>query len=110
MMARLDEMEVFAEVVEAESFSAAARTLGLSKSAVSKQISRLEDRLGVRLLNRTTRSLNVTDVGEAVELGAQVPPGVANLAGDISGRHGGVEAAGDAEHVQNSRQSTTMAP
>lgn len=62
-MARLDEMEVFAEVVEAESFSAAARTLGLSKSAVSKQISRLEDRLGVRLLNRTTRRISLTEAG-----------------------------------------------
>ena len=56
-------MEVFAEVVEAEGFSAAARRLGLSKSAVSKQVGRLEDRLGVRLLNRTTRRLSPTEAG-----------------------------------------------
>lgn len=62
-MARLDAMEVFAEVVEAESFSAAARRLEISKSAVSKQIARLEDRLGVRLLNRTTRRLSLTEAG-----------------------------------------------
>lgn len=62
-MARLDEMEVFAAVVEAGGFSAAARLLGLSKSAVSKQVGRLEDRLGVRLLNRTTRRLSLTEAG-----------------------------------------------
>ncbi|WP_340115720.1 LysR family transcriptional regulator [Pelagibius sp. 7325] len=62
-MPRLDEMEIFAEVVEAEGFSAAARRLGLSKSAVSKQVGRLEDRLGVRLLNRTTRRLSLTEAG-----------------------------------------------
>jgi len=62
-MARLDEMEIFAQVVEAGGFSAAARGLGLSKSAVSKQVGRLEDRLGVRLLNRTTRRLSLTEAG-----------------------------------------------
>jgi len=62
-LARLDEMEIFAEVVDAGSFSAAARALCLSKSAVSKQVSRLEDRLGVRLLNRTTRRLSLTEAG-----------------------------------------------
>jgi len=62
-MPRLDEMEIFAEVVEADGFSAAARRLGLSKSAVSKQVGRLEDRLGVRLLNRTTRRLSLTEAG-----------------------------------------------
>ena len=64
-MPRLDEMEIFAEVVEAEGFSAAARRLTLSKSAVSKQVGRLEDRLGVRLLNRTTRRLSLTEAGTA---------------------------------------------
>jgi DNA-binding transcriptional LysR family regulator len=62
-MARLDEMEIFAEVVESGGFSAAARRLGLSKSAMSKQVGRLEDRLGVRLLNRTTRRLSLTEAG-----------------------------------------------
>ncbi|MBT5665847.1 MAG: LysR family transcriptional regulator, partial [Rhodospirillaceae bacterium] len=59
------EMSVFVEVVRQGGFSAAARTLNRTPSAVSKQISRLEDRLGVRLLNRTTRQLNMTEEGEA---------------------------------------------
>ena len=62
---RLAAMAIFAQVVDARSFSGAARALGLSKSAVSKQIARLEDRLGARLLNRTTRRLSVTEAGAA---------------------------------------------
>lgn len=61
----LTAMAVFARVVEEESFSRAAQGLGLSKSAVSKQVSRLEDRLGVRLLNRTTRRLSLSEAGMA---------------------------------------------
>ncbi|WP_225771323.1 LysR family transcriptional regulator [Inquilinus sp. Marseille-Q2685] len=57
-------MIVFAQVVDSRSFSAAAARLGLSKSAVSKQIAKLEDRLGARLLNRTTRTLSPTDAGQ----------------------------------------------
>ena len=64
-MENLSAMIVFARVVEARSFSAAARQLGVSKSTVSKHISRLEDRLGARLLNRTTRRLSPTEVGLA---------------------------------------------
>ncbi|KKJ77728.1 hypothetical protein WH95_04575 [Kiloniella litopenaei] len=59
----LNEMAVFATVVQNESFTAAAKVLGISKSAVSKQVSRLEDRLGIRLLNRTTRRLSLTEAG-----------------------------------------------
>ena len=55
---------VFAKVVEAESFTGAAELLGESKSAVSKQINRLEDSLGIRLLNRTTRRMSLTEAGE----------------------------------------------
>lgn len=62
-MGRLDELEAFVKVVEVESFSEAGRQLGISKSYVSKQLSKLEDRLGARLLNRTTRQLTLTDVG-----------------------------------------------
>ena len=62
-MDNLSAMEVFVRVVQAGSFSAAARDLALTPSAVSKQIGRLEDRLGARLLNRTTRQLSLTEVG-----------------------------------------------
>lgn len=58
-------MAVFARVVEEKGFSAAARRLGLSKSAVSKHVSHLEDEVGARLLHRTTRRLGLTDVGAA---------------------------------------------
>src|SRR6185369_10550815 len=64
-MERSGEMEVFARVVQEGGFSAAARTLDLTPSAVSKLIARLEARLGVRLLVRTTRALSLTDEGEA---------------------------------------------
>ena len=56
-MDKLTSMAVFAQVVESQSFSKAAERLGLSKSAVSKHVGSLEDRLGVVLLNRTTRRL-----------------------------------------------------
>lgn len=59
----LPHMVVFARVVEAKSFSAAALRLNSTKSAVSKQIARLEGSLGTRLLNRTTRRIALTEVG-----------------------------------------------
>ncbi len=69
-MARLDvnrtaEMEVFVRVVDAGGFSAAARALHLTPSAVSKLITRLELRLGARLINRNTRRLQLTAEGAA---------------------------------------------
>ncbi len=59
----LNDILVFAKVVQAGSFIAAARELEMPKSTVSRRISALEARLGARLLQRTTRSLNLTDVG-----------------------------------------------
>lgn len=61
----LAEMMAFAKVVETKSFSAAADALNTSKSLVSKQVSNLESALGVRLLNRTTRRMSLTEIGAA---------------------------------------------
>src|SRR5438094_7183195 len=61
----LDGIAAFARVVENGSFSAAARHLKISKSAVSAQVQRLEERLGIRLLNRTTRRISMTEAGAA---------------------------------------------
>jgi DNA-binding transcriptional LysR family regulator len=58
-------MVVFAEVVSAGSFSAAAARLGLSNASVSREVARLERRLGAQLLRRTTRKMSLTEVGEA---------------------------------------------
>lgn len=65
MNTHLQGIEVFVAVVECGSFTAAADRLGLSKSAVSKQVTALEDRLGARLMNRTTRRLSLTEEGRA---------------------------------------------
>jgi len=59
----LEGMSIFAAVVEAESFTGAARTLKYSKAAISTHIQKLEDRLNTRLLNRTTRRISMTDEG-----------------------------------------------
>lgn len=61
----LEGMTVFTAVVDAGSFTAAAKQLRASKASVSTQLQKLEDRLGVRLLNRTTRQLSLTDEGRA---------------------------------------------
>jgi DNA-binding transcriptional LysR family regulator len=64
-MDRLSEMEAFVRVVELGGFTDAARKLDISKSAVSKHVAALEARLGARLLNRTTRRVNPTEIGLA---------------------------------------------
>ncbi len=61
----LNHVAVFARVVELESFTAAANQLGLPKSSVSRTVTRLEEELGVRLLQRTTRKLHLTEAGHA---------------------------------------------
>ncbi len=61
----LNRLGIFVAVVDAGSFTAAGKRLAMSKSAVSKQVKQLEQELGVRLLNRNTRSVGLTRVGEA---------------------------------------------
>ncbi|MGH6640433.1 MAG: LysR family transcriptional regulator [Polaromonas sp.] len=63
-MQDLNDMLYFAEVVERGGFAAAGRSLGLPKSRLSRRVAELEERLGVRLLQRTTRKLSLTEVGE----------------------------------------------
>jgi len=66
MALRLEEIETFLAVVDEEGFAAGARRLGLSASAVSKHVRSLEEALGVRLMQRTTRSLSLTEAGRAL--------------------------------------------
>ena len=84
---------VFVAVVENGGFSAAARSLGVSKSAVSKRINQLEAHLGVRLLHRTTRKLSLTEAGErffehaaqALTAAGQAEDAVTELQGEPQG-------------------------
>src|SRR6056297_677968 len=64
-MDRYSDMAVFVAVIEQKGFSPAARLLGMTHSAVSKRVSQLEQRLGTQLLVRTTRSMRLTEAGEA---------------------------------------------
>src|SRR3974390_2847245 len=65
-MIDLNALLIFAKVVEANSFSEAARRLKMPISTVSRRIAELEDQLGVRLLERSTRSLRLTDFGSDI--------------------------------------------
>src|SRR5260370_20311040 len=62
-MDRIDAMQAFVAVADLHGFAPAARKLGLSPSGVTRLIAALEDRLGARLLQRTTRSVTLTDTG-----------------------------------------------
>jgi len=77
-MAQLEEMLSFVRVVEAGSISKAAEQLGMAKSGVSRRLVALESRLGVRLLNRTTRRSSLTGAGRTFYRGA------VKLLGDVS--------------------------
>ncbi|MET3121279.1 DNA-binding transcriptional LysR family regulator [Oxalobacteraceae bacterium GrIS 2.11] len=89
-MDMLREMAVFAQVVDSGTFSAAARQLGLTTSAVSRHVSRLESHLGTSLLQRTTRSFALTELGQEVYAGCVRMLGNAReihaLAGSYSAR------------------------
>lgn len=89
----LDGIDVFAEVVECQSFSRAARRLGMPTSTVSTRIARLEERLGVTLLTRSTRQVSVTPAGQAyyehcrlaLEAMAQAEAALGERAGEPTG-------------------------
>jgi DNA-binding transcriptional LysR family regulator len=89
----LNEVYVFAMVVGQSGFSAAARTLGLPKSSISRYVGRLERRLGTRLLERSTRSIRLTDAGHAFyarckETLAELDAAEAELAGQATSPSG----------------------
>jgi DNA-binding transcriptional LysR family regulator len=65
-MRDFNDFQFFTSVVQHRGFSAGARALGLPKSRVSRRVALLEERLGVRLLDRTTRGINLTEVGQQV--------------------------------------------
>jgi len=63
-MSRIDTLKIYVEVVSSKNFTTAGKLLGLTPSAISKHIGMLEQRLGVRLLNRTTRAVSTTEAGQ----------------------------------------------
>src|ERR1700760_4423585 len=83
------ELAAFVRVVDAQGFSAAAPALGLTPSAVSKLVTRLEARLGVRLLQRTTRTLHLTADGEGLYGAARrIVADMENLEQQVAGQSG----------------------
>ncbi len=86
-MADLNSLTIFAKVVEANSFSEAARRLKMPTSTVSRRVADLEDQLGVRLLERSTRSLRLTDVGSEVLEHAQHSAELSESVDNIASNH-----------------------
>src|SRR5436190_5770752 len=66
------ELQAFARTVDAHSLSRAARQLGVPRATLGRRLARLEERLGARLLRRTTRSLTLTDAGDALYRHARI--------------------------------------
>jgi DNA-binding transcriptional LysR family regulator len=88
-MDTLTRMRTFVEVVDAGGFSAAARKLGRSKALISKYVKELEDELGTRLMNRTTRRLSLTELGQAYYRDAgEILQRVDDLQDMVRDRHG----------------------
>jgi DNA-binding transcriptional LysR family regulator len=88
-MDTLTRMRTFVEVVDAGGFSAAARKVGRSKALVSKYVKELEDELGTRLMNRTTRRLSLTELGQAYYRDAgEILQRVDDLQDMVRDRHG----------------------
>ena len=95
-MTDLNSLVVFAHVVDANSFSGAARIFKMPTSTVSRRIAELEDQLGVRLIERSTRKLRLTDAESEVleharrmtELSDAMEDAASNLQSHISGTYG----------------------
>ncbi|CAI0900343.1 LysR family transcriptional regulator [Serratia grimesii] len=86
LRANLNDIQVFMAVVDAGSFIAGSHAMGLSRSAAGKAITRLEERLGTRLLNRTTRALSLTDEGrEFYQRGLQILASVDDAEASVAG-------------------------
>lgn len=91
-MSQLEDMQNFVRVVDAGSISRAAEQLGLAKSGVSRRLAELEKRLGVRLMNRTTRRSSLTEAGQAYYEGAvQLISDVAELTALVSDTESALE-------------------
>ncbi len=89
LRANLNDIQVFMAVVDTGSFISGGQAMGLTRSAAGKAVIRLEERLGVRLLNRTTRSLNLTDEGRLFyERGLQILASVDEAEASVAGRSG----------------------
>ncbi len=89
LRSNLSEILVFMAVVDEGSFVAGGKAMSLSRSTAGKSVSRLEDRLGVRLLNRTTRTLSLTDEGRLFyDRGAQILAAIDDAESSMEGRTG----------------------
>ena len=99
-MDRLDAMRAFVSVADLEGFAPAARKLGLSAPAVTRLVASLEEHLGARLLQRTTRSVTLTDVGARYLARAR------RILGDVEEAEGSVQA----ERTQPSGRLVVSAP
>lgn len=87
--ARFDDITLFIAVVDAGSFVGGGQAMGLTRSAAGKAVSRLEGRLGVRLLNRTTRRLSLTDEGRTLhERGLRILAEIEDAEASVAGRGG----------------------
>jgi DNA-binding transcriptional LysR family regulator len=99
-MDRIDSMQAFVAVADLQGFAPAARKLGLSPSAVTRLIAALEDRLGARLLQRTTRQVGLTDAG------ARYRERVRRILADVEE----AEAAAEGERTRPSGRLVVSAP
>src|SRR6266478_5430645 len=99
-MDRIDAMQAFVAVADLQGFAPAARKLGMSPSGVTRLIAALEDRIGARLLQRTTRQVALTDVG------ARYLERVRRILGDVDE----AEAAAEGERSRPSGRLVVSAP